>query len=63
MCYLSHVWKTLKSFLTIALKTKFLPGEGIFLACRSVPNNFLRDLGLTFLPTEVVAYEGGGKIG
>ena len=34
-----------KSFLTIALNTKFVPGKSIFLACRSVPNNFLGGFG------------------
>ena len=55
VCHLEPCKITLKSFLAIALNTKFVPGRSIFLVCRTVASNFLGDLGLTFLPTTVVA--------
>ena len=59
VCHLEFCKVTLQSFLAIALNTKFVPGKSIFLVCRSVPNSFLGDFGLTFLPTKVVAEEWG----
>ena len=55
LCRLESCKIALKSFLAIALNNKFVSGKSIFLVCRCVPNNFLGDLGLTFLPTKVVA--------
>ena len=32
-----------------------MPGKSIFFVCKSVPNNFIGDLGITFLPAKVLA--------
>ena len=43
-----------RKFLDIALNTKCVPGYSIIVVCRSVSNNFIGDVGLTFLPMKLV---------
>ena len=40
-----------------------MPGKSIFLACRSVSNNVLGDLGLTFCLLKLQHKRGGGLDG